>query len=280
MNRQELFPFQIFQEPEHQPFSLDGTRGALLLIHGFPGTPAEMRPLAEVLHASGWTVEGILLPGFGPDIQHLASASHQDWIREVIRSLEHLKETHKRVVIGGFSMGAALAIIAATKVSVEGVFLLAPFLRLNSFLWSIFPLLQPVIREIKPFRLVNMDFSDPRIRQGISNFIPNLNLNDPVVQQSIREFAFPTSILSEVRAIGTQAAAAAGDLHLPVLVIQGRQDEIVKLKVTREMIIHIPGRLHYLEVDGQHDLPDPNKSAWTEIYRSVSEFARLLLDKQ
>ncbi|MBE7551008.1 MAG: hypothetical protein HS126_08035 [Anaerolineales bacterium] len=36
---------QVFQGVEHQSFTL--TRGAsqALLVHGFPGTPAEMRPL-------------------------------------------------------------------------------------------------------------------------------------------------------------------------------------------------------------------------------------------
>jgi carboxylesterase len=279
MNDKHLFPFPIFQEPEHQPFRLEGQRAAVLLIHGFPGTPAEMRPLANVFHSLGWTVEGILLPGFGPQIQHLASATSEDWTQKAQESLLHLSHSHDKVLIGGFSMGAALASIAAARANIAGVLLLAPFLRLNSFLWSIFPFLQTVIKEIRPFRLVNMDLQDPQIRKGINNFIPDLNLNDPEIQKNIREFAFPTSIFKQVRDVGTQATTAVRALRAPVMVIQGRQDQIVRRKITREMIAEIPGRLSYIEVDAQHDLPDPNKPAWAQIRQSVSNFARLVFDE-
>jgi alpha-beta hydrolase superfamily lysophospholipase len=53
-----------FQGPEHLPFLWPGGQPAALLVHGFPGTPAEMRPLGEALHQAGWTAQGILLPGF------------------------------------------------------------------------------------------------------------------------------------------------------------------------------------------------------------------------
>jgi esterase/lipase len=33
---------------------------AVLLIHGFPGTPAEMLPLGTVLREAGWTVHGMI----------------------------------------------------------------------------------------------------------------------------------------------------------------------------------------------------------------------------
>ena len=57
---------KAYQAPEHQPFLWRGHHtAAALLIHGFPGTPAEMRPAAQALHSAGLTVQGLLLPGFG-----------------------------------------------------------------------------------------------------------------------------------------------------------------------------------------------------------------------
>ena len=61
----------LFTEDEHQPFrksARGAMRGAALLVHGFPGTPADMRPLAASLAAAGWDVDAPLLPGFGPEI--------------------------------------------------------------------------------------------------------------------------------------------------------------------------------------------------------------------
>jgi len=43
---ESLLPYNT---PEHQPFTLGDGSAVALLIHGFPGTPAEVRPLAEAL---------------------------------------------------------------------------------------------------------------------------------------------------------------------------------------------------------------------------------------
>ena len=69
--------FEIFSGAEHAAFrlsdsrSLDADKPAAVLVHGFGGTPAEMRGLAEALHRQGWTTEVPLLPGFGSDIATL-----------------------------------------------------------------------------------------------------------------------------------------------------------------------------------------------------------------
>lgn len=51
---------ELFQEKEFEPFKWPGGEPAALLVHGFPGTPAELRSLGKSLHLSGWTVEGLL----------------------------------------------------------------------------------------------------------------------------------------------------------------------------------------------------------------------------
>ena len=43
----------MFGGPEHAPFLLNGGEPAALLVHGFGGTPAEMRGLAEALQPGG-----------------------------------------------------------------------------------------------------------------------------------------------------------------------------------------------------------------------------------
>ena len=48
-----------------KPFFLPGDEHAVLLTHGFTGSAAHMRPLGDYLHAQGFTVRGILLPGHG-----------------------------------------------------------------------------------------------------------------------------------------------------------------------------------------------------------------------
>jgi esterase/lipase len=79
-SRQQFQKLNLFQAEDHQPFTWRGNGPAALLVHGFPGTPAEMRPLAESLHAQGWTTQGVLLPGFGPDFPSLMERHPQEWV--------------------------------------------------------------------------------------------------------------------------------------------------------------------------------------------------------
>src|SRR5687768_903431 len=100
----------MFQGEEHRPFLLNGDRGAALLVHGFPGTPAEMRPLATVLNNAGWTTKGILLPGFGAEIETLGGRDPADWVESVRLAASDLQRNHHPVLLIGNSMGAALCL--------------------------------------------------------------------------------------------------------------------------------------------------------------------------
>src|SRR5436309_331310 len=54
-------------------FSLPGSRPlGCLLVHGFTGTPEEMRPLGEALAARGFPVHAVRLAGHGTDVAELA----------------------------------------------------------------------------------------------------------------------------------------------------------------------------------------------------------------
>ena len=51
--------------PSTEPFHMDGGPTAVLLSHGFTGSPASIRPWGQYLHSQGFTVTCPLLPGHG-----------------------------------------------------------------------------------------------------------------------------------------------------------------------------------------------------------------------
>jgi esterase/lipase len=59
---------QVFKGRDHQPSPLAEGQPAALLVHGFPGTLAEMKPLDQLLNLAGWTIKGLLFPGFGSQL--------------------------------------------------------------------------------------------------------------------------------------------------------------------------------------------------------------------
>lgn len=104
----------------------------ILLSHGFTATTAEIRPLAEIFHAQGYTVAAPLLPGHGTKPEDLNKVSWRDWVAAGQKSLEKLFESCNQVWVAGESMGGVLALyLASQSPKVSGILLYAPAIRLR-----------------------------------------------------------------------------------------------------------------------------------------------------
>ena len=71
--------------PTAEPFSLLGDRSkpACLLIHGFTGTPKEMRWMGEYLNEHGYTCLGVRLTGHATDPEDMIRSNWTDWTASV-----------------------------------------------------------------------------------------------------------------------------------------------------------------------------------------------------
>lgn len=267
---------QVFKGQEHQPFALAGGRPAALLVHGFPGTPAEVMPLAQVLNQEGWTVEGLLLPGFGAQIDTLFNRKYSDWVEAIKVALQKLRPGHSPLILGGFSMGGALAINVAATDNVDGLLLMAPFWKISGPFWGLLPIFRRFFPVIHPYRLMHLDFSNSEIRKGLVKFLPKVDLDDPAVQAGIRDLPVPISIIEEIRQLGHQTWKLAHLVSTNTLVLQGSQDMIVKPHFTRQLVNRIPANKRYCEVNTGHDIPDPTDPAWSQVVREILVFSQEL----
>ncbi|GAA0244152.1 alpha/beta hydrolase [Cryptosporangium japonicum] len=97
--------------PGAEPFLLDAgpaAPAAVLLSHGFTGTPQSIRPWGEALHAAGYTVSCPLLPGHGTRWQDMNRTTWHDWYKAVEDEYLSLHSRGVPVVAGGLSMGGTL----------------------------------------------------------------------------------------------------------------------------------------------------------------------------
>jgi carboxylesterase len=265
--------FRPFLDPRHLSFRLAGGAPGAVLVHGFPGTPAEMRPLAETLHGAGWTVHAPLLPGFGAEFPGLMEMRHEQWQQAVERAVEKLRREHDPVLLAGYSLGGALAIAAARRTRPDGLLLLAPFWSLGSPLQRAFggtlrPFLPQYLRLFK-----DADFEDPAAGSSIQEFFPDADPKDPELQRELRELAVPLSLLGELARAGLRAYREAPRVDTPVSIIQGTRDALARAELTRRLSTRFPGRPTVLELPAGHRLLDSGASWWEALREAVADFA-------
>ena len=104
----------------------------VLLLHGFTGSPASMRPWAHFLEARGIAVRVPRIPGHGTRWQDLNKVKWQSWPERAERDLSDLLNRYKRVFIFGLSMGGANTLHIAAKHSrqLAGIVLVNPMIHI------------------------------------------------------------------------------------------------------------------------------------------------------
>ena len=100
--------------PNAEPFFFPGGPVGCLLVHGFTGTPKEMRTLGEYLSTQGFAVLGIRLAGHATDIQDLLRTRWPDWLACVEDGYHLLRGAADQIFLVGLSLGGILSLTFAS----------------------------------------------------------------------------------------------------------------------------------------------------------------------
>jgi len=142
------------------PFFLEGGPVGVLLIHGFTGSPPEMRLLGDYLHERGYTISGPRLPGHGTTVEDMNRRKWTEWTGCVEEALADLQARCEMVFVGGLSMGSLLTLyLAAHHPELCGIITYSPAVVVASRLIY----LTPVLKYLLPTRNQSgeSDLTDP-----------------------------------------------------------------------------------------------------------------------
>lgn len=192
-----------------EPFFFQGDSTGCLLVHGFTGTPKEMRWMGEYLASqAGHTVLGVRLTGHATMMEDMARTRWQDWLVSVEDGLSLLQGVCTRIFVMGLSMGGALALLAANRYPIAGVVSMAA------------PYDVPADWRLNVFGM--MKFIKPGIAKGPSDW-QNLEAK----ARHIAYRAYPTTSVIELRKLLAEMRSGLPDIAIPVLLIHSRQDKSV-----------------------------------------------------
>lgn len=191
-----------------QPFFLEGGDRGVLLLHGFTGSIAHMRPLGEALNRLGFTVMGVNLPGHAESMEAMAKTGWEDWVNAAKDAFFHLQSRCRYTSVAGLSMGGCLALLIAQQMQPAAVVTISapmalqnPFLPFAGFASAFVPRI--MWRERKDSRAV----LDDRYDYGY--------------------LGFPTRCGADLLRIIRMARRDLHAVRCPVLIVQSRQDETI-----------------------------------------------------
>lgn len=213
---------------------------AALLFHGFTATCSEVAHLGQVLHQHGITAVGPLLPGHGTTPAALNRARWQDWTDAAEAAYAELARRYPRVIVGGESNGALVALyLAARHPEIAAVLAFAPALRLRMS-----GVERLVLNLLAPLNIMlpKGDLSGDTTWQGYTV--------NPLrgVQQILRLQEVVGGLLPQV--------------CQPVLIVQGRLDHTIdphSAEVVFQQVGSTTKELHWLEESGHCVLIDAQK---------------------
>ena len=191
-----------------KPFFHNGRSNGILLIHGFTGTAAHMRPIAEVLAEKDYTVRTINLPGHAETEDAMTASSWQQWLQYAKEAAFDMMQHLDTFTVCGLSMGGVIALLIAEQMKVDAcVPISAPtavqnrFLPLSGLLYPFMPRIAWRTDNERRFHL------DKRYDFGYSGF--------------------PTAKGADLYKLICMARKNLFNINCPVLCIQSEADETI-----------------------------------------------------
>ncbi len=196
-----------------EPYRLEGkSETAILLVHGFEGSPYVFRSLAELLHKKGYTVIAPLLPGHGTSVNHFKKTRYEHWFKAVHDLYIKERPKYKHFFLLGFSLGGNLClktmITVPENISPTGLIAISTPVCLNGILngkiiikdWRL--LFSGFLKEFLPYLPKKRHAASGIINPWTgysdvytSNCIHSLKINAPKIRKFLPNIKVPVCLM-------------------------------------------------------------------------------------
>jgi carboxylesterase len=240
-------------EQGKESFYFSGGKVGCLLVHGFSGSPSEMRQLGETLASAGYTVMGVRLAGHGKTSEMMAKTRWTDWYRSIEKGCWKLQETCDTILAVGLSMGGVLCLYGAARLNFAGVVTIcAPI-----YLADRKACLAPVFQYLIKFYRKKPNFKDQALNQEAARFTYQL---------------IPMAALASLLALIREVKGELPMIKVPALVMQSKNDRVVLPKSANYIYEHLGSmdkQLVWLEKSGHLATIDSEQEL---VFGLVQEF--------
>ena len=258
-------------------FFYEGGDVGVLLIHGMTGTPVEMRHVGKGLAKAGFTVYGVQLAGHCGNEADLAKTGWKDWYASVEQGLTQLRERVRKVVVGGLSMGAVMALHLAARHpdEVDGLLLYGTTLWYDgwtipwySFLWK--PLIHtPIGRNYTFMEKHPYGIKDERLRKRVVQNMLAGNSADAGLA------GMPSFSVRELWKLVAVVKRELSSIYAPALILHAREDDVSSVKNAYYVARRLAGPVDVCLLDDCYHLITIDRQKDEVIARSIEHIRRI-----
>lgn len=251
-----------------ESFFLRRAEVSCILIHGFTGSPWEMREIGEYLADKNITVICPRLPGHGTTPEDMYNTRWQDWYGEVEKTYKEVKKISREVFCAGLSMGGLLTLHLATHQHLQGII----------------PMAAPVyLKEIKLLFI-------PILKTSIGKFIQKFYKYDREVGKDIKDKSMIDKIICYDKTPVPAAISLIDLMHhtktelskitAPCLIIHSKYDHTVppgnatyiyqRISSKEKEILYLENSYHVITVDYDKE------KVFEETYKFIRKHSNIL----
>lgn len=197
-------------------------KAGVVLAHGYMAAPLEVREFAEYLYHQGYAVYGVRLAGHGTSPEDLAGRKWEEWYESFNRGYAIIKSLTDHIILGGFSTGGCMAMIAAARKQnkVQSVFSVCAPLQLRSYGFRLAPSVASINSMLRGI--------------GRSQSTWDYVANEPE-NAHINYTRNPINGLNELSKVITEMEKALPQVKVPALVLQASKDPTVNPDSARQI---------------------------------------------
>lgn len=191
------------------PFFFEAGKRAVLLLHGFTGSSADVRMLGRFLEKHGYTSLAPHYKGHGVPPEELIESGPADWWQDVLKGYYELKERgYDEIAVAGLSLGGVYSLNLALNHPVKGVVTMcSPMVMRSTDL-----MFEGVLAYAKQYKK-----QEGKSEEQIELEIERIREKGMASLPELQKFVYDVRDKLEL-------------LYAPILVIQSRYDEVIDPK--------------------------------------------------
>lgn len=189
-----------------QPFFFKAGPRAVLLLHGFTGSSADVRMLGRFLEKNGYTSYAPHYRGHGVAPEELIKTNPSQWWADVVAAYDELRDQgYEEIAVCGLSLGGVMSLKLALNKPVKGI-----------------------VTMCAPMTMRTTDVMFEGVLKYAAEYKKYEQKDNTTIEQevaAIRAAGMPS--LAQLREFVYDVRAQVDELYTPLFVVQARHDEII-----------------------------------------------------